>query len=430
MADAYSALNAFQQGVLENNVWRQLAQPVLAQQFDRSTWSPAESFGVSAGQAFLGAALDSIGRNQASKQMMLATSALPSLYANPIGAQAPAGIDLGAWSGLKAASIRDSYLESLSRDQETRQFSNQILRDVFAANPELAIRASGLGGVMKDPSLVAEQGKKPKLTDLGPDFGVPTVEEEYDRIYREARARGERHQQASIVAREGSEYMRKRSKDLFGDMLKSNQETIENVEEMIRKGEEGVAKAGITGAPGSSTYESLAALLPWASEAKEQAAGDRLLEVTQNLAASINRIKGSGALSDFESRALFRTGMSPSATVEQNAALLRNYKVGLAQMKEHNAFLNYFLDKTGGNPTMAQQMWDLYKAENPIVVQDEQGNNILNEARSPWQKFDFQSAYTNFITGGGADMQSFIADAKARGLTKEQARAEWAARGM
>jgi NADH:ubiquinone oxidoreductase subunit len=113
----------------------------------------------------------------------------------------------------------------------------------------------------------------------------------------------------------------------------------------------------------------------------------------------INRIEGTGALSNIESQALWATAMSPENPRPRNEVILQGYKNGLEIMKEHQAFMNYFIDKTGGNPDLAQTMWNLYKKENPIVVKDKTGSFVINKSRNPWQKFDFGTAYKNFISG-------------------------------
>lgn len=267
-----------------------------------------------------------------------------------------------------------------------------------------------LGLIPKDMTL-GDTEAEPLVTspseteDIGPKLGVPNLQEIEDAAFQRKIKAGQPAIQASVSAKAEAEDRRKRSRDLISGKLKEEQESIGAAEDIIRKGEEGIEKAGVTGSNLASAYESTAS---WISgllgggvfpEAEKQATGDTNLKLTQNLGAMLNRIKGSGALSDFESKALFETAMSPTKTKPENEAILRGYKNGLAIMKEHNDFLNYFSEQTGGNPDRAQTLWEIYKKENPILVQDKQGNFVINDKKTPWQKFDFEKAYSGFMSG-------------------------------
>ena len=112
----------FQQNVAARNPWRIAAAPILGAKFDNRTWSPGASFATAAGQAFLGTALNGMAANREQEQMQLLAGALPSLYANPLQAQAPEGLDSGAFDSLRAPvlarqmSSRSKQLEELSKD--------------------------------------------------------------------------------------------------------------------------------------------------------------------------------------------------------------------------------------------------------------------------------------------------------------------------
>jgi hypothetical protein len=314
-------------------------------------------------------------------------------------------------SGLEGRNIERQGQEKLKQDffqalakAETPQDRDRILR----AGKAMGIEASSAFDAA--PSGVAQapvQTTVEDTTDYGPKLPLKSVRQIELATFDENVAKGMKREQAGVSSRERADDIRKRNKALVGDSLKDERDAIANAEDIIRKGEEGILKAGQTGNPLASWYEksvaTLAPILPGdQAEAKEQAAGDKALELTQNLGAAINRLKNSGALSDFESKALFATAMSPNNTPEQNKLILRYYRNGLAVAKEHQSFMNYVMDKYDGNPEMAQQLWEIYKDSNPVLKANEKGEYTLNEKRTPWQKYDFDTAYKAYMGGGSA----------------------------
>lgn len=264
------------------------------------------------------------------------------------------------------------------------------------------------------------------LGDVGPNLGVPNLRDYELQRYRENLAAGMSSSQAAISARADVEDRRKRTKDLFGDKLAKEAETIGQMEDLINKGREGIAKAGMTGSGVASTYEQVLATFPGLfPEAAVQSAGDKLLTLTQNIGAMANRIVGSGAMSDFETKALFATAMSPDSPRPQNEAVLRSYENGLAIMKEHQNFINHFMERTGGNPDRAQMLWDIYRKQNPILVQNARGEVVVNPNRSPWQTFDFDSAYRQYMTGGGMETATGSAGGKPDALSDPEGYKAW-----
>jgi len=140
----------FQQNIAARNPWRIAAAPILGAKFDNRTWSPGASFATAAGQAFLGTALNGMAANREQEQMQLLAGALPSLYANPLQAQAPEGLDSGAFDSLRAPvlarqmSSRSKQLEELSKDLWSTKLQEVAakgkrrgeLAPVFSASPK------------------------------------------------------------------------------------------------------------------------------------------------------------------------------------------------------------------------------------------------------------------------------------------------------
>jgi hypothetical protein len=399
-------LGAFQQSIAANDMYTQMAQPIFQARFDKSTWTPQQSGITNAIQAFTGTLLSQLGKNQQAAQMSAVNSILPQLYADPASVAMPEGLDPLAFGQLKSKIIAR---QAEKKAQVADTLKAGLMQSLFTSRPDLAAKALGV------PNSATEPVPTSRITDGGPEFGTENLEDMQRRLYEEKRAQGVPAATAEVSAREQVDSLRKRGKQLIGDKLVKEAETISQIEDLVMKGREGIAKAGNTGTFGASTYEKviagLSGILPGSQEeALTQSAGDAKLMETRQLTGAINRIVGSGAMSDRESQALFASAMSPDQTVSQNEALLRGYENGLKIMKEHNEFMNYFIDKTGGNPETAQAMWELYKKSNPAVAQDPKtGDYKPNEKRIPWQKFDFTKAYKNYLSGdalmgGGAPM--------------------------
>ncbi len=95
----------FQRSVAENNILNDLAPAVMGARFNTSSWSPEQTLGVTAGQAFLGSLLSGMARNDAAEQFSQLASVLPQLYDDPMSVSTPEGVDPEAFGALKLSSI-------------------------------------------------------------------------------------------------------------------------------------------------------------------------------------------------------------------------------------------------------------------------------------------------------------------------------------
>lgn len=98
-------IGAFQNRIAANDYWKMAAAPVLGARFDNRTWSPGTTLGVSAGQAFLGAALNALGQRSEAAQLDKVASVLPQLYSNPNSVSVPEGVDPQAFGELKLSAL-------------------------------------------------------------------------------------------------------------------------------------------------------------------------------------------------------------------------------------------------------------------------------------------------------------------------------------
>lgn len=432
-------LSAFNRVLANNDYWSMAARPILGAQFNTAGWSPGTTLGVSLGQAFLGGLLENYGQYQRGQQLAKVAPVLDQLYRDPTSVAVPEGVDPEAFGQLKNSAIRENTSRARKVDDLVTSTKYGIFKDLFARSPKLAAQAfpeiaDQLDAAIETSplSVTNESVSVPQSTTGGPNLGVKTLEQISRDIYRTKINEGVPPTQAEVSARDTVDSLRKQAKAFLGDKIVEDSKMADDIEDLILKGKEGLAKAGVTGFPGSSTYEFAASYLPWAEEAKTQAEGDKLLELTKNLGAKANRIVGTGALSNMESKALFGTAMSPSNTPEQNQAILRGYEIGLERIKSRNDFFNFFIDSTGGNPQLAKTYWELYSKANPLVTQEPDGTMRLNTERTPWQTFDFQNAYKDYLSGKSVaplNLEDFIRDGLSRGLSKEEIKAEWNKRG-
>ena len=441
-------LSAFKQEVAAADPYSQMAsifasfKPVTAFKGPDNvihSWTPGQSAGVSFAQSFLSNLFGDISRNNQSEQLHSVMNILPELYANPSAAKLPEGGNSSAFNALKDLAILKGQARNEVSALDAREFQQDLLKSMFGKqlDEQGANRQAALKTILENPAKAAKLERMipgffksvtgqdlpfaaedaqpvpdmPAANQSGPKLGVPSLSDIYKKNFQEKIDLGVPDVQAATAARDEANQLRAQSKELYSKPLAEEADSIAKAEDLIRKGKEGIAKAGNTGSALASKYEkavsTLAPILPWdTSDAETKAAGDALLNQTQQLGAMLNRIKGTGALSDFETKALYSTALSPTQVPSANQAILQQYKNGLEIMKDHQSFMNYFLDATGGNPQMAQTYWDLYKKENPIVAPDGKGGYRVNENRTPWQKFDFENAYKRYLQGGASTAKS------------------------
>lgn len=407
-----AALGARKQEIYGTNPWLLGGNALVKQDFYNPQSSNTSNLGAALLTGLGGGFARGYGKQQAEQEYLDEASALGSVL-DMQGPQRMEAIDANPALqpykplivlGQKREEEEQARLLAKIQQQKDMIDYQQMAKAKYAiAKPMRGSQAT----VGSQPDILAATGTPEAgalgvvgMLDDGPDFGVENLNDMQARLVREKLAMGIPGGAAESSASRQVEALRKRGQKQIVEGLAKDAEKMREIEDLVRKGREGIDKAGETGFPGTSTYEKLAANLPWAKEAQEQSSGDAKLMETRQITGAINRIVGSGAMNAEESKALFSSAMSPDQNKSQNEALLRGYENGLAVMKEHAAFMNYFIDKTGGNPESAQAMWELYKEANPIVVQDpETGNFVVNETREPWKKFNFKKAYQDSISG-------------------------------
>ena len=179
-----SDIGTFQNQIAQNDLWKVAAAPVMQAKFNTSTWSPMQSFGVSAGQAFLGSLLNEIGNQSESRQLEKVASILPQLYSDPLSVQAPEGVDPRAFASLKLNTA--TRQDSSKSTQLQKLLSDLLVEPRKAALIEQAKTRAGLEGKRDfyGNTLDPENPIEKKLTDLRAEFDKREEVQNYKYVQR------------------------------------------------------------------------------------------------------------------------------------------------------------------------------------------------------------------------------------------------------
>lgn len=182
------ALNAFANTLVDNNLYKLAASPLLSAKFDTTTWKPATTLGVTAGQAFLGAMLQGLGQNWEAEQLNKASAILPQMMENPASVAMPEGISSAAFEKMRLAATREKVLRDAESASVAQKLFGQAKFEDFKKQLDLqygpqikaAEKAAELGVLGPDnPDLPANKAAKETmkaLDDLRKEFnGLPDV---------------------------------------------------------------------------------------------------------------------------------------------------------------------------------------------------------------------------------------------------------------
>lgn len=98
-------INNFIKTAGANDVYNQIAGPILGAKFNSSTWTPMQSGLTSAIQTFLGTVLSGLGNQDVTNQLSKVAQVMPTLQAHPEQVGIPDGVDPTAFNALKIAAM-------------------------------------------------------------------------------------------------------------------------------------------------------------------------------------------------------------------------------------------------------------------------------------------------------------------------------------
>ena len=121
-------LSNFQKATASNDMLKMAAAPVLQAKFDNSTWSPLQTFGTSAAQAFLGTLLHGLGQRQEDEQLMKVAAVYPQLAKDPLSVAVPEGVDSTAFNALRLGQLQKNAALEEARAQKIADavFASQL----------------------------------------------------------------------------------------------------------------------------------------------------------------------------------------------------------------------------------------------------------------------------------------------------------------
>lgn len=176
-------IDLFRKNVAANDPWRMAAAPVLGTQFAMDSWSPGSKFGVSLGQAFLGAALNKLGQQQEARQLQKVAKILPSLYANPGAIEAPEDVDPEAFAALKLSALN-------KRDRSSAAQNAALFKELLGVKlaGETA-KAQAFGKVAGENEAYGlnvnpENPIEKKVTELRTDFNKQAAVQNFGYVQR------------------------------------------------------------------------------------------------------------------------------------------------------------------------------------------------------------------------------------------------------
>lgn len=112
-------LGAFSQSIAANNPYRMAAAPIMGAKFNTSTWTPGQTFATALAQSFLGSALNMYAQNSEADQLASVAAIAPQLASNPLGVEAPEGVNPRAFQDLKLSTM--ARQTALASDLFTKQ---------------------------------------------------------------------------------------------------------------------------------------------------------------------------------------------------------------------------------------------------------------------------------------------------------------------
>lgn len=439
-----SDLNTFNQTVQASDPYGLASRSIMSWQPDYSVMSPWES-GLSAfGKSFMAGMLGNVARQNAADQLASVVKVLPSLRSDPYSVATPEGVDSSAFNILRGTAIIKNEQNQEVINRENRAKEGDLLKSILPhlVNENKLTTKDALDiAISDDPRSLLERvtSKAVPQVELGEAADSPlasgkdSTQKKLQAYFQSNRLAGMPATQAASAAKE----------QLKGE-ISSNNKSFDDAKELRTYGQNllqvantaraGLQEAGQTGSGVASWYEklvsTLAPVLPGSQEeAKRQAAGDTLLDSIAPDIIKMARPVGGGATSDFEARAYLGSGPSSSNTPEANAILIQRLE-NLGKLNIEKAdFLEAYRDANSGSTIGAEKKWSDYLQKFPTFV-----NGEINTSRPSWQEYFMRVGNGDYgapteQSVATADLNAFIAEARAAGLTKEQARAKWLSLG-
>lgn len=395
MASLTEYIKGLQNDYAKNNIYSQLGSGVLGADVNIRGGSPWTNLATNFVKGLIGGGLNEYGGLQNRQYNAGINSVLQDTLA---------GSPIRAVDGVSEGELGDiTNSVSLFKRSQQEDLKNAGLAEFFRNKGAL------------DAQLEAEKEfRKSTLGDAGPisenidsTIGSPgrqTLEDKRRAAVFEGRSmgitKGDLNEYANSKLKLESKDTERALKDLAAKREMSRQ-----LDEISAEADMAIKKAGNTGGLGAGVKrfgDSVLSIIPGLGDAADQRmAGDTLLDSLAQKGIALNRVAGSGALSDFESRALFDAFLSKNKTPEQNAAILDKIVRTKTVNDEYLNFKENWIN-TFGSDQGSDVAWQGYKKVAPILVPNQQGELQFNPMRRPWQEFDLNELE---LLGRSADQE-------------------------
>lgn len=133
----YADLGQFENTLSANNIYSQIAAPIVGAKFNTATWSPSQIGLTAAGQAFLGTVLGKLAEADKANQLSKAANSLNALYADPLNTATPDGVDPQAYNELRLSAVQANRLKQEKKTEEDDALKRQLKLNILARRPDL-----------------------------------------------------------------------------------------------------------------------------------------------------------------------------------------------------------------------------------------------------------------------------------------------------
>jgi soluble lytic murein transglycosylase-like protein len=329
-------------------------------------------------QALGGGLTYGLGKKSAQKELVGDLNALGNTYSKSVASQ---------YGGQPQEFNYENPVEAkaaLDYMREQQGLKQQILPDILKSNPRLAQQyyqqsfggmGGGDAGFSGSPSFGGQQS--PSL------FGneVKSIDQNIEDFAQELIGQG-------VTPNAAYERAAQRYKSL----LTQDDRSVKKVEELTKKTQDVdamlasaqsyIQNAGDTGGMGG-TGAGIQNLYAAAFQPQKNIATKNMDALGAQFMA-MNRVAGTGSVSDFEAKQYLRAGVSSANEPETNKEIIRKMGYLNELDKQYADFLEtYKGDK--GTLEGADSIWRKYVQDNPALVKDQSGNFVENAKRPDWK---------------------------------------------
>jgi len=406
MADPFDAFNS---AVMQSDPYAEAAAPILGTQLNTKTWTPNQTFAGNAIQAFLGTALKGMALHDEAQQRAKVAEVLPALYANPTQVPTPLGVNSDAFNTLRlgAAQQNENTIEGIQKS---------AIGQLFAKDPDMARAALGLPPETSTPLPLPNASTQ------------MTTQEKMKRYFLDNVNTGMPPTQAASAAKEQVAAEIKASGSTF-----TNEEKARQAAEQLRAVSDKVGAAidsGVytgTGGTLNNLGNRVLGSLGSSQSAQEAANADVFTNIIPQVIAA-GRPPGV-RLTEMEWSALVNAKPSLNKTPEENKRLNMLWRAAADQQARY-ADLLASAREAGGTQSDADRVWNEVSKVPLFTGNANTGDITINPKRPDWTDVwdpskPFPSAFAKPQSAQKPDLASFIAEAKANGWTKDEARKHW-----